>query len=89
MRKRKRVVSPSPTEGGQQFSPPVDISIEALAHATEGCRLIVEFVREQAGPDWRERGELLCSADGELRRARFWLAKEVRPRRQRSPVRRP
>jgi hypothetical protein len=82
MTKKRAERSPPIEPRPQQYEHHVEVVIEALASTIAASDRLVQFLHAQETSRWRHSDDLLQTADGDLRRARRWLAKEM-PRRKR------
>jgi hypothetical protein len=59
----------------QYYEPRVEIALHALKNGLVGCQMLVRFLLEQQGIDWRDVGPMLDAADADFIKARTWLNK--------------
>ena len=59
----------------QFYEPRVEVALLALKDALVGCQMLVTYMTEQQGADWREVGPMLDAADADFAKARAWLGK--------------
>jgi len=73
MPKSKRASRRLPRDAPQFYQPRVECALLALKDALVGCQMLVKYMSEQQGTDWREMGPMLDAADSDFEKARGWL----------------
>ena len=75
MAKKSRVRAVTYPEKPQAYEHRVDAAIEALNQSLIGAAMLVKFLLEQQGHEWKKRTDLVVAARSNLRRSLFWLSK--------------
>ena len=57
----------------QEYEHRVAVAIESVAAALAGVQLLVSYLSEQLGPQWRDQQPKVMQARKEFQRARTWL----------------
>ena len=57
----------------QEYEHRVAVTIESIAAALAGAQLLVSYLTEQLGPQWRDQKPKTVQARKEFQRARTWL----------------
>ena len=78
MPKLKRASRSQTRDAPQFYQPRVECALLALRDALVGCQMLVRFMSEQQGADWRDVGPMLDAADADFVKARTWLNKRKR-----------
>jgi hypothetical protein len=73
-RRRRRTKAIQGGEKPQVYEHRAECALEALGHGLSGAHLVLTYLREQLGPDWKSQ-QPLDDAEIDFKRALFWLAK--------------
>ena len=75
MPKLKRAWRSQTRDAPQFYQPRVECALLALKSALTGSQMLVKFMTEQQGADWRDVSLMLDAADADFVKARTWLDK--------------